>query len=416
LNTQSNLMEGINMSIFDKMNEKRAGLLKAAHDLAETAIAEERELSADEQTGFEQRIAEIAKLDERKAQFAEIDQRDRDIEESFRKAGVELPSREERKPHGDASLGKWAREARNGEGFDTGLRGMSVAETRAMSGTGGLGKQGVAAKLWEYAVAQSSILSAGAEVINTADGNTIPLPVVTAHAATSDTPAAASAALTSSDATVTTVDLTVSKYNYYTLVPSELFADATWDLEGYLARAAGRELGRRIQKQASAAAVTGFSTVGSTGPTGTSLTLGAQATAGMGSDLLVDLFHSVLPEYRAMGGAWIMSDTTAAIVQKLKSSQGVPIWQDSIQIGQPDMILGRAAYADTFLPAPAANAKTIYFGDFSALKVRIAGGLRFERSNEYAFANDQVAFRAIVRTGAVVVDANAVKAFAHSAT
>jgi predicted Zn-dependent protease len=47
----------------------------------------------------------------------------------------------------------------------------------------------------------------------------------------------------------------------------------------------------------------------------------------------------------------------------------------------------------------------------SALKVRIAGGIRFERSNEYAFGNDQVAFRALVRTGAVTVDPNAVKFF-----
>jgi len=45
-----------------------------------------------------------------------------------------------------------------------------------------------------------------------------------------------------------------------------------------------------------------------------------------------------------------------------------------------------------------------------------AGGLRFERSNEYAFGNDQVAFRTLVRTGAVTVDPNAVKYFANSAT
>jgi hypothetical protein len=51
----------------------------------------------------------------------------------------------------------------------------------------------------------------------------------------------------------------------------------------------------------------------------------------------------------------------------------------------------------------------------SALKVRIAVGIRVERSSEYAFGNDQVAFRALIRTGAVTVDPNAVKYFANSA-
>jgi HK97 family phage major capsid protein len=52
----------------------------------------------------------------------------------------------------------------------------------------------------------------------------------------------------------------------------------------------------------------------------------------------------------------------------------------------------------------------------AALKIRIAGGIRFERSDQYGFANDQVAFRAVVRCGAVTVDPNAVKFFANSAT
>jgi HK97 family phage major capsid protein len=68
------------------------------------------------------------------------------------------------------------------------------------------------------------------------------------------------------------------------------------------------------------------------------------------------------------------------------------------------------------MASPAANAKSVFFGECAALKVRIAGGLRFERSSEFAFGNDQVAFRAIVRAGAAVVDPNAVKYFVHSAT
>jgi hypothetical protein len=53
-------------------------------------------------------------------------------------------------------------------------------------------------------------------------------------------------AVTANDATITTVNLTVSKYGYLTLVPTELVQDATFDLEGYISQAAGRELSRTI--------------------------------------------------------------------------------------------------------------------------------------------------------------------------
>jgi HK97 family phage major capsid protein len=54
---------------------------------------------------------------------------------------------------------------------------------------------------------------------------------------------------------------------------------------------------------------------------------------------------------------------------------------------------------DSFMPVPAANALTIGFGDFSRyFLIRDAGGLRIERSDDFAFQNDLVSFRAIFRT------------------
>lgn len=404
-------------SIADQLMERRAQLLKQAEDVATKGVTEGRDLSVEEQSSFDQMIAEAGKLAERANAIAEGEKRATELEASFR--GTTGKDMKEQKR--DSGLGKWAREARVGDSFDLPAvagaekRAMQAIETRAMSATGGVAQDGVYGQLWQYAVAGSQILQAGVDVINTTDGNTLPFPVATVHATTSDTTVAANAAIGTSDATITTVNSTVAKYAYLTLVPSELVQDATFDLEGYLAQSAGRELGRRVSKVASAAVVSSFTTVGSTGPTGTSTTLGTQSTAGQGSDLLIDLFHSVLPEYRA-GAAWLMADPTAAIVRKLKASTGEPVWQPALTAGDPDLVLGKPVYIDPNLPSPGASNKTIYFGDFSALKVRIAGGLRFERSNEYAFGNDQIAFRAIVRTGSVGLDPNAVKYFVHSAT
>jgi HK97 family phage major capsid protein len=410
-------------STLDALTNRRAGLIKESTELAQKGVTEGRNLTADEATKFDAMVAEIEALDNRSKAILEGEQRARDIEESFKPSG----KREDERDHKQGAFGQWAREARNGDQFDVertaGAEQRAVdmyagRERRDMSATGGISKTSVYSQLWEYAVAGSQILQSGVTIINTADGNTIPMPRVTVHATGAS--AAAGANITASDATIDTVDLSVIKRGYITYVPSELLQDATFDIEGYLSRAAGRELGKIIGSVASAAAIAGYTVSGAVGPTGTaSGTLGAQATALQGADLLITLFHSVLPEYRT-NGSWIFSDTVAALLRRLKDSAGQYVWQNSLVNGDPDRILGKPVFIDSNLPSwtgtPATDSATkpIYFGDLSSLTVRIAGGLRFERSNDVAFAKDAVAFRALVRTGAAVLDANAAKFFIFS--
>ncbi|NUO34309.1 MAG: phage major capsid protein [Dermatophilaceae bacterium] len=415
-------------SIADKLMERRAALITQAQEIAQKGVTEGRDLSVEEQTSFDQMIAEAQALHQRAQAIKEGEDRGRELEESFRSATGREPQREGGE-QGESRFAKWAREARIGDGFDiaavkgaenramrrvTGVTGGT--ESRAMSASGGVAQDGVYGQLWEYAIAGSQLLQAGVDIINTTDGNTLPMPRVTAHAQTPDAAVAANGAIPTSDAVLDTVPLSVAKYPYITLVPTELVQDVSFDLEGYIAKAAGRELGRRVAKVASAAAVAGFTTPGVVGPTGTATSFGNQSTsANTGADLFIDLFHSVLPEYRTTA-AWVMADPTLASVRKIKSTTGDYVWEKALTAGDPGTIEARSVYVDPFMATPAANAKSVFFGDWSALKVRIAGGLRFERSNEYAFGNDQVAYRVIVRTGAVAVDANAVKFLQHSAT
>jgi HK97 family phage major capsid protein len=416
-------------SIADSLMERRKALITQAQDIAQKGVTEGRDLSPEEQSAFDGMFAEASKLQERAKAIADGEKRGSELEESFRSVTGKKPE-QQRQAEADNAFGKWAREARVGDhylvdavpGAERRAIATRGAETRAMSATGGVAPDGVYGQLWQYAVAGSQLLQSGVDILNTTDGNTLPLPVATVHATTGTsnaaTPAAisASGAITANDATVTTVNLSVSKYGYLTLVPSELVQDTQFDLEGYISMAAGRELARTLSYIGTTALIAGFTTVGVTGPAGTSTSLGAQATAGQGSDLLVNLFHSVLPEYRT-NAAWVMADSSFAAIRNLKGApNGSSIWQPSLTAGEPDTILGKPAYVVPQLPAMAASAKSIYFGELSALKIRIAGGLRFERSNEYAFGNDQVAFRTLVRTGAVTVDPNAVKYLANSAT
>jgi len=59
----------------------------------------------------------------------------------------------------------------------------------------------------------------------------------------------------------------------------------------------------------------------------------------------------------------------------------------------------------------------VLFGDFSQYFVRLAGGVRFERSDDFAFSTDLVTFRCLLRGDAALVDlTGAVKYFAGGAT
>lgn len=393
-------------SILDTITQRREALVVQTTTIAQTAIAEGRDLSVEEKNKFDGIMAEVQGLDARHAEFLAGEQRARDLEESFRPSG-EMP-----KDKDERALAQWARESRAGDSFD--LKAVPGAERRAInafrenramahSAGSGLGKDGVYGQLWEYAVAGSQILQAGVDVISTADGNALPMPVVTAHASANNA-VAANAPITAADAAMTVVDLSVSKYGYITYVPTELVQDATFDLDGYLARAAGRALGNQISLIAHNAVTAGYTV---SGATAASATVGA--TGSVFSDAIITLFHSVLPEYRS-SSSFLMSDLTAAGLRKTKDPTGRYLWETAITAGNPDLVLGKSVYIDPSLVGPeVGTAKIIYFGDYGSLKVRIAGGIRFERSDEVGFATDQIAYRALVRVGAVALDPNAVK-------
>ena len=86
-------------------------------------------------------------------------------------------------------------------------------------------------------------------------------------------------------------------------------------------------------------------------------------------------------------------------------------------LGSPDLLLGKPLVADPFMPAVATGAQSVAFGDFSQFFVRMVGGVRFERSDDFKFDTDLVAFRAVLRGDGVLVDqTGAVKTYKGPST
>lgn len=191
-------------------------------------------------------------------------------------------------------------------------------------------------------------------------------------------------------------------------VSEELLNDNVFNLESYIAR----EFARRIGNKEEDAFFTGD---GSGKPTGILAATGgaqlgvttASATA-IAIDEVLDLFYSLKASYRNKA-VFVMNDATVKAIRKLKDGQGQYLWQPSLQAGTPDTILNRPLYTSAYVPAIAATAKTIVFGDFSYYWVADRQGRVFKRLNELYAATGQVGFAATQRVDGKLILPEAIK-------
>ncbi len=252
-------------------------------------------------------------------------------------------------------------------------------------------------------------------MLRTAGGEALQIPRTNAYSGSSVF--AEGSAIGESDPTFQSfVTLNAFKYGFLVQVSREMIEDSGVDLLGFLAREAGISIGVAVNT----ALTTGTD---STMPNGIAVAAGSGITGGTGvsgaftADNLIDLSYSVNSAYRRMPGTgWMMNATALAATRKLKDTTGQYLFQPSLQAGQPDQLLGYIINENPDLASPATSAKSVLFGHLPSYYVRMAGPIRFDRSDEYAFANDLVSFRATVRIDGDLPQSSAVKYFAGAAS
>ena len=195
-------------------------------------------------------------------------------------------------------------------------------------------------------------------------------------------------------------------------VSEELLNDSVFDLEAYISR----EFARRIGAKEEEAFFTGdgsgkpLGVLAATGGAETGVTT-ASATA-ITADELIDLFYSLKAPYRR-NAVWVLNDSTIKAIRKLKDNQGQYLWQPSLTAGAPDLLLGKPVRTSAYMPAIAADAKTIAFGDFSYYWIADRQGRSFKRLNELYAATGQVGFLASQRVDGKLVLPEAIKVLAQ---
>jgi len=130
-------------------------------------------------------------------------------------------------------------------------------------------------------------------------------------------------------------------------------------------------------------------------------------------DKLLDVVYALKKAYRA-NARWMTSKAMLADVRKLKDADGNYIWRPGLEAGQPDTLLGYGIAENEDMPAKAANALSIAFGDFRrGYTVVDRIGTRILRD---PYTNKPfVGFYVTKRVGGFLADSTSIKLFKFAA-
>lgn len=404
-----------------RLLEQRANIWEKAKELLDSAESENRDLTAEETTSYDAMTADLDGLDQRRKRIEDVEKRQVEAEEIAAELRGQPPEAgRDPKQTGDGGSELRKMFLNGGKYTARSDKPMGTAEFRDLSKlTAGAGLNTVPTsfygRLMAHLIEVSGIMQAGPTILSTTTGEQIQVPKTTAHSTAALI--AEAGAITESDPVFGQVPLDAYKYALLLQVSSELITDTGVDLEGYVAMQAGRAVGNAFGAHAITGSGTnqpnGLATAATTGITG-----GAGVAGAFTADNIIDLFYSVIAPYRNSGSCgWLMRDATVANVRKLKDTTNQYIWQPSLQVGAPDVLLGKPLHTDPTVAAVAVNARSVLFGDVSQYFVRMVNGVDFAVSEHFAFNQDLITYRVKLRADGDLVDTTgAVKAFVGAAT
>jgi HK97 family phage major capsid protein len=245
------------------------------------------------------------------------------------------------------------------------------------------------------------------EIINTASGEELTIPTLTAYSSAVLT--AEGSALNDNSPTYSSIQLGAFKYGQLISVSSELVSDAGFNIEAHLAQQAGNGLGFAINSDLTIGD-------GSNKPNGVinAASTGVQGTATNGvftADEAIQLQYTLDGMARRLPGVKYMANgNTIGKMRTLKDDNGQYLYQ--VNVGQPDAFAGYEIVENPHMASTGtAGELALAFGHIPSYKVRIAGGMQVASSSDYAFNKDIVTYRFLMRVDGDLTHADHVKLF-----
>lgn len=398
-----------------KVNElkaERKQLIDQARELLDTAENESRDLSAEESERYDKLNADIDALgkraermeqqierEERAGQFDYEPQRP-DPEDRSRAETTESPRATD-----DYRTAFWSYIRRSHSGlYPQEVRQLNIG-TDAEGGY--LVPDEFHGELIEE-LEEQNVMRSLATVIQTGSGDRL-IPLVTDYGNAQWINE--QAAYPEQDTAFDRVTLGAHKLARITRVTEELLNDSMFDIGAHVQNAFRRAFGDAEE----AAFVDGD---GTGKPTGVirdaQANTDAAAVDAIAGDELLDLYHALRRPYRARA-TWLMNDSTALALRKLKDGNDQYLWQPGLQAGQPDRILGRPVAISEFMPDLGAENTPVAFGDFSYYYVADRQSIGIQRLVELYAANGMVGFRMFMRVDGKLVLPETVQVLTNAA-
>jgi HK97 family phage major capsid protein len=414
--------------LLKRLNEQRIAAAHTRKEYLERA-AEGQELSAEDNAAFEKASRSIDHYGQLIKDEIDRINNDKDLAAAY-ESGVkqidEARNRGDRR--GEEKRGGLAQKmredlaaSRRGETRNGGAY-QELPESRDLVvGTANVGGATVPTTLVETLYQKlfddSAVLQAGPTVLRTNSGETMKLPRLTSlvvlpngSAFTQSASKVAEAGpIQEGEPRFDQVQLDAYKYAQYTQVSRELVEDGVLDIEALLGQVLGRNLSNFIGYDLTLGSGTGEPRgVRTLVPSGNKV---STASGGLWDTTDFDKFFDVIGKVKAgyrRNGKWLVNDASSFSLRKLKMGS-VYAWEPNLQTaGAPDTFLGYPLLTDPNIPVAASNAGvTALFGDFSAYYVRMVKDVRIEWSMEFAWVNDLLSVKAVMRADGDAIDDDA---------
>lgn len=397
--------------------EKKAALVQEMQSLRADLASNKGEWNDDKESRFRQIDKEYSDLEKRIAAMQRIEQiaseearsaADRNEREGRNDKPGEVDYRDAYRQYllyGSHGISPDVRKA-----LDLGEKRGTATQIIATDSLGGYTVPTEFANAIEKAMKYYGPVIEAATLITTPNGREIEMPTV-------DDTATSAAQQSTEDTAIAVQDVTFGQvtwkaFTFATLLKasSQLLQDSGIDLEGLFAEIIAERIGRKLNTDLT----TGGGTTTAQGVV-TGATLGkttASATAFTANEL-IDFVHSVDIAYRSNPkAAWMMHDNIAAAVRKLAvgTSDARWLWEASMQMGQPDRLLGFPVHINNDMASAVTTAqKIMLFGDFGKYRVRRVAGFVSKRMDELYAASLSVGFLTAVRADGRYAISGAVK-------
>lgn len=390
----------------------RKNVVDEARALLDSAAAEKRDLTGDEQQTYERMDAEI---DRRSAVIASLEADEKRAVEINEAMAKQPEIREQRDERPRETFADVLRSMKDGEARNF-LPGGTEFRDVLTSSTGAPVNQSFYGSVVELARKVGPMLDPTlVTLIETASGEPFKVPTQATYS-TSNYGTEGTAKTESNPTFNALLSLGAYSDTFIMQVSEEMFEDSAVNLEGFLAKQAANALGTLANTWLTTGTGTtqanGVVSGAGSGVTGATAVTGAFSYANV-----VDLIYSLDGAVRAQKDTFaVMGGTSAmAALRKLTNPAGYYIWEPSMIAGQPATVLGYKLIENVGMTAPALSAKSLIAGDFSSYFVRIAGGIQLKRSDEFAFDAGLVTFRGRIRLDGVLTQASHVKYFIGNA-